>query len=238
VSHRVLTFSLRDEPAAGWARLGAAPRLDDFADQIAEVLDDRGLSRAAVCGVSFGGRIAIRFAARWPDRVAALVVASTPGPSWHLRTSHRLYTRAPLVCAPLFAAGAPLRLRREIAVAIPDRATRLAFRAQLLRLLLTRPVSPTRMAARARLIDGVSSASDCARVAAPALLVTGEAGLDHVVPASGMDEYARLMPAARRAILKHTGHLGSITRPDEFARIVSAFLCDAGLAPRSGRHAA
>src|SRR5262245_46268421 len=95
LSHRVLTFSLRDEPKAGWPSGAAAPSLDDFADQIGDVLADRGLSQAAVCGISFGGRIAIRFAARQPERVTALLVVSTPGPLWHLRTSHRLYSRAP-----------------------------------------------------------------------------------------------------------------------------------------------
>ena len=62
--HRVLTFSLGD--AAGddawfdrWVRL------------IDRRLDDAGLESATIAGVSFGGLIAIRYAARRPSRVRA-----------------------------------------------------------------------------------------------------------------------------------------------------------------------
>src|SRR5258707_59240 len=86
-SHRVLTFSLCDEP--GWqAPAASASGLDRFVAQVDAALDDRGVTRAVICGVSFGGVVALRFAARHPDRVSALIVASTPGPGWHLKESH------------------------------------------------------------------------------------------------------------------------------------------------------
>jgi len=36
-------------------------------------------------------------------------------------------------------------------------------------------------------------------------------------------DYHRIWPHATEAVLQRTGHLGLITRPDEFARLVASF---------------
>src|SRR3972149_4425334 len=155
-------------------------------------MDRAGIDRAVVCGISFGGLVALRFAAREPGRTAGLVLVSTPGPTWHLRPRHELYARAPLLFGPLFLAEAPRRIRAELRATFPHPADR-----------LRRPISPSRMAGRARLIAAADRDRDCARVAAPTLIVTGEASLERVVAVSHSAEYlplirdARLPPPAR-----------------------------------------
>ena len=54
-----------------------------------------GIERAAICGVSFGGLIAVRFAAEHPARCSALVLASTPQPALRLRRRHQQIVVAP-----------------------------------------------------------------------------------------------------------------------------------------------
>ena len=54
--------------------MDASLGFDVFTRQIDEVLDRTGLDRVALCGVSFGGTIATRYAATYPDRVSALVL--------------------------------------------------------------------------------------------------------------------------------------------------------------------
>jgi pimeloyl-ACP methyl ester carboxylesterase len=44
------------------------------------------------------------------------------------------------------------------------------------------------------------------------------------VPVQGSNEYLRLIPHARSAVLASTGHLGSMTRPSEFAALVRDFV--------------
>ncbi len=213
-SHRVITFSLRDE------RDG----LDGLVDQIGAALDDRGLARAAICGVSFGGRVALRFAAQRPERTSALVLVSTPGPGWHLKPSHQWCARHPLLAAPACFSVMAARIRSELAVAIPDRQQRRDFVMRQSRLLGRAPLSPARMAARALLIDGADIAAECAAVSAPTLIVAGETAIDHVVPADGASNFARLIAGSHTVTLEHTGHLGCITRPTEFAELVRSFL--------------
>jgi len=72
------------------------------------------LERATICGVSFGGLIAVRFAASFPSRCEALILASTPKPRLRLRPRHQTYLRAPWIFGPIFLAETPFRLRPEI----------------------------------------------------------------------------------------------------------------------------
>jgi 3-oxoadipate enol-lactonase len=222
-SFRVVTFSLADEPVAG-ARFDSSRGLDSYVDQIEGKLDQLGLTRAAICGVSFGGLIALHFAAKCPERTSALVLASTPGPRWTIGPTRRLYIRFPRLSAPLFFAGLPWRLRAELVCAVPDRRERMALAWEQARTLARAPLSPSRMAARALVIDTIGTVSDCARVTSPTLIVTGESRLDRIVPVEGTSEYARMIPGARLVQLERTGHLGCITRPREFASVLADFI--------------
>jgi 3-oxoadipate enol-lactonase len=229
-SFRVLTFSLDDADRKAPVRLKpdttetGARGLDRYADRVAAVMAHAGVERATICGVSFGGLIAVRFAALYPKRCDALVLASTPRPRLRLRRRHELYLRAPWILGPFFLAETPFRLHAEIVAAIPDAAARRRFTMRSLRTVVAAPVSLGRMAARARMIVHEDVTPDCGRITAPALVVTGEAGLDHVVPIEGSSEYLRLIPNARAATIERTGHLGTITRPEAFAAIVREFV--------------
>ena len=232
--HRVITFSLCDEAPAFRFQEG----LDDFTAQIEAALNGRGIAKAVICGVSLGGLIALRFAARRPERTAALVLVSAPGPGWHLRRTHRYYARVPRLLGSLFFIGVPARLRAEILTAIPDWRARWAFLRTLATTLMRAPVSPIRMAARARLIDGVDNAAECARIDVPTLVMTGDPTLDHVVPADGSNQYGQLIRGAESLVLERTGHLGCVTRPKAFADLIDGFLKKAGVVSGFQDHAA
>ncbi|HEY7284556.1 MAG TPA: alpha/beta hydrolase [Vicinamibacterales bacterium] len=224
---RVVTFSLGDEPAAGFS-FDAARGFDSYADQVLGVLDSTATTNTVVCGVSFGGLVALRFAARHPERVSALVLASTPGPGWHLRPRHDVYARWPLIFGPLFAVEVPFRARAELVAALPDASERRAFSASILKTVASAPISFRRMAQRARMIATYDTTCDAARISAPTLVLTGEATLDHVVDVEGSSRYEQLIPGATHVVLSRTGHQGTLTRPDLFADEVSKFLNGSG----------
>ena len=221
-THRVLSFSLGDEPSAQWA--GPTDSVDAYADQIAAALDSRGIVSAAICGVSFGGLVALRFAARAPERTRALILISAPGPDWHLSQKHERYTRAPWLFAPFFALGAARRLHREVRVVFPKLREELSFIAAYLTTAARAPGSVFRMARRARIITAHNRGIDAAAVACPTLIVHGDPSLDHVVDVHGTRHYSRLIRDAKVSLIERTGHLGFATRPREFARIIDRFL--------------
>jgi pimeloyl-ACP methyl ester carboxylesterase len=225
-SFRVLTFPLCGERSCG---VGFDPKLgmDNYVAQVVAALDARRIDRAVICGVSFGGLVAIRFALAHPERIAGLVLVSTPGPTWRLRKRHQTYARMPWLFGPLFVAESPFRLWREVAAAFPRPADRFRFVTTQLRTLVTAPMSLTRMAERARMISTIDLVDDCRRIQAPTLVITGESDLDHVVRAQDGSDYTRIIPGARSAVLERTGHLGTIARPREFARLVEEFVTSA-----------
>jgi pimeloyl-ACP methyl ester carboxylesterase len=215
---RVLTFSLADEPTAGVNV--DAPGFDAYVAQVGQALDQAGLERAVICGVSYGGLVASAFAAKHPDRVSALVFASALPPSWQLNDRARFYLRAPRLLAPIFCVGT-LRFYPEIAAASGHwRGLRTAVRMGAC--AVRHPLHPTRVARRARLAPAVNwSGLDDLRV--PVLVVTGDEGLDKVVPPQSTMEYLRRWPHARHAVLARTGHLGIVTKAGEFAGLVAPF---------------
>jgi pimeloyl-ACP methyl ester carboxylesterase len=222
-SFRVLTFSLSGERRSGMP-FDPGLGMDNYTRQIAATLDRAGAKDAIVCGISFGGLPAIRFAAVHPERTSGLILVSTPGPDWQLRPRHRIYARLPWLFGPLFLLETPFRLRAELTATFPDWSSRWRFAAWQLRTLIHAPLSPTRMATRASLIAEMRPLDECARITAPTLVVTGEPGLDRVVPVHATEAYVRSIANARRVTLDRTGHLGSITRPEAFRTLVCEFI--------------
>jgi len=214
------------------ASLGSHTTLSGYARDVASVLDEKKIDRAMVCGISFGGMVALEFAAAFRDRTTALVLASTPPPVFRLRKRHEIYTRMPWLLGPLFLMETPWRLLPEVRAAIPNRRDRRALRITTVRTFLGTRLSFSEMAGRARLMTSVDLRPVCANVSAPTLIVTGEPALDFVVPVNGSSEYARLIPNARSLVLDRTGHVGSITRPHVFASAIKRFVDDHGSGAR------
>lgn len=226
---RVITFSLADEPACG-APFDERHGFWCYVDQVRDALDAAGVRRAAICGVSYGGLIAAAFAARYPERASSLVLVSALPPSWKPNGRVKFYLRAPRLLTPLFLA-ASLRMYWEIAAATPGFGRGVFAALHHALRVITHMFSPRRMAQRVSLLASVNFQEELSRVVLPTLVITGEATLDRVVPVQATREYAQLWPHARVEMIARSGHLGLITRPDEFARLVVPF------AERAGRDA-
>jgi len=228
------TFDVMAPPLCGepgCTEREAGGDVDRYASVIAGVLDRRRIERAIICGISFGGIPALRFAATFPQRTIALVLASVPGPGWHLRPHHAFYASAPRIFGPLFLMESPVRLFAELRAALPSWTERVRYARWQLWTLVAAPLSVTRMAARAHLMSRLDVVADCRRTTSPTLVVTGEPVLDQIVDVNATREYLRLIDGAEHAIVPRTGHLGSVTRPDAFAAIVSEFVSRRASAP-------
>jgi pimeloyl-ACP methyl ester carboxylesterase len=217
---RVITFSLADEPTSG-AQFDESAGIWSYVQQVNDVLNEKGIGTATICGVSYGGLIAAAFAARHADRVSALVLVSAIPPSWRPDARAEFLMRAPVLLTPLFCIGS-LRMCPEIFAArgtLPGAA----FAAQHAANVLANFFSPRLMARRARMVASLDVERQLGDVKCPTLIVTGEPMLDRVVPVALTRDYHRIWPHATEAVLQRTGHLGLITRPEEFARLVASF---------------
>lgn len=220
---RTVTYSLCGEIGSGRPAHTQAG-IDDYLAQLRDVMDAAGLPQAALCGISFGGAVAARFAATYPDRVTRLIIVSSPGPGWQASAIQARYVAKPWRSLPAFAVGALARVTPEIVSALDSWTARLRFALRYGFIAVRYPSLPHLMAARVRLLEGLNVDDDCARITAPTLVVTGEPGLDRVVPVESTRRYAQLIPNARYVMMDHTGHQGVLTQPRRFAALVSEFV--------------
>ncbi len=213
----VWTFSLNDEDGTG-------DPFEQWMTTIHRLIDRAGGGPVVLVGVSFGGLVSARFAARYPDRVAALVLVSSPSPQMRLGPGDQGMVRHPIAKLPLFAIRGVRRLAPEIFAAKPTWRERIAFTAAYGWQVLTHPVSPRQMARWVHAWQATDIASECARITAPTHLITGEPRLDRVVPVQSTLHYLTLIPGSTFSRLSRTGHVGLVSRPDDFSVLVREFL--------------
>jgi 3-oxoadipate enol-lactonase len=220
---RTISYSLAGDIGSRRA-VSTSEGFDGYLRQLDDVYEHAGLERSAVCGVSYGGFVALRYAATRPERVSALILVSAPAPGWHPSTRQAHYIARPWLFAPAFVLTSPVRIWPEIQAAFQDWGSRLRFLVTHGLRVATAPMIPSLMASRVQVQQQLDFAPDCSMVRAPTLIVTGDEGLDSVVPVEVTQIYRSLIPGARYERMDRTGHIGMLTQPDRFASIVSGFV--------------
>ena len=220
---RVISYSLPGDFGSGCA-YDPKKGFDNYTRQLDDVLRRASIERAALCGVSFGGFVAVNYAATHAARVDALVLASAPGPGWTPNPRQARWLAKPWLSAPIFVASAPFRLWPEVSTALGGPLPSLSFMARQGLRATWWPAVPSLMSARVRDAQAHDFYADCAHVSAPTLVISGDDELDRVVPPITTRRYAELIRGARYEQLTGTGHLGVMTQPKRFAKVVGDFV--------------
>ena len=184
-----------------------------FTDDLEALLDELGIERAALVAQSMGGRSALGFAVRSPERVPALVMADT----WGFFDWPELQERAEaLRAAQGDAASAPLT----------ERALGPAFQASnpagtfLYRQIFD--LNPPR--AQQPLTAGAPSKAEVEALAVPSLFLVGSE--DALTPPEILRAVHEIVPGSRFVEVPGCGHSVYFEQPDTFNEIVGGFLAD------------
>jgi 3-oxoadipate enol-lactonase len=220
---RTISYSLCGDIGSSH-RLDAELGFENYVRQLDAVLDETGVQRAAICGVSFGGFVAVRYAALRPDRVSALVLVSAPAPGWQPNPQQSRWLSRPWLSAPAFVLTSPTRVWPEISAAIPEWRARVRFFLRQGLRCAAAPMIPGLMASRIRCAAAVDFLTDCQRIDAATLVLSGEEELDRIVPVRSTRSYASLIRRAEYRKLPQTGHMGLLTQPHLFAEAVTSFV--------------
>ena len=224
-SFDVRTFSLGDvgrRNVRPTERMGLFDRWHDAIDRLTDGTD----GHCTLVGVSFGGVIAVTYAAMRPGRIGHLVLVSAPSPRFRLDPRQTAYLRHPRTSLPAFALRGAARLAPEVIAGLPTWRERCRFAAIYGVRALVYPASPRLMATWAREWMADDLTERCQAIRVPTLVITGEPSLDRVVPVSSSLEYLTLIPGAQHARIQNTGHLGFLLKPRVFAEMVERFTSD------------
>ncbi len=224
-SHRVLRLDFR-----GYGRSPLEPGRFASARDVIELLDRHGFDRAAVVGVSLGGRVALEVALAAPERVAALVLVGSglPGHDWSeemkatweeeeaaLRSGN--VDEAVDISLRTWVAG-PGRKLADVDADVRARVAEMQRRAYELQL----PFEDE--AQEELLVEDV--AQRLGEIKAPALVLVGEEDVPDIHAIA--DRLAREIPGARRATIADAAHVPSMERPREFEKLVLGFVEEVG----------
>ena len=220
-SHRVLRYDMR-----GFGRSPVGPGSYSNAGDLIDLLEQQGVAKASLVGVSMGGRVALEVAIARPELVDALVLvgAGFPGHDWsaEMNAADEAETAA-LKRGDLDAAvevtlrtwvDGPRRRPEDVDSDVRARVAEMQRRAYELQL----PVWET--AEEEPLVSDLSER--VSEVDAPTLVLVGEEDVRDMHEIAGRLE--RELPNARRASIANTAHVPSMERPREFDQLVLPFL--------------
>jgi len=220
-SHRVLRYDMR-----GFGRSPVGPDSYSNAGDLIDLLEQQGVAKASLVGVSMGGRVALEVAIARPELVDALVLvgAGFPGHDWSAEMNAADEAEmAALKRGDLDAAvevalrtwvDGPRRRPEDVDSDVRARVAEMQRRAYELQL----PVWET--AEEEPLVSDLSER--VGEVDAPTLVLVGEEDVRDMHEIAGRLE--RELPNARRASIANTAHVPSMERPREFDQLVLPFL--------------
>jgi pimeloyl-ACP methyl ester carboxylesterase len=184
-------------------------------------LNDAGLERAVVCGLSMGGYVALELWRRSRERVAGFVFADTragadapDGAANRRALAERLRTED----RGFFADGPPGLLSDHASDDV---------RARVRELIAAQPAEAI-AAASLGMAERPDSGPDLPGIDVPTLVVAGAD--DTLIPSHVTAEMADVIPRAEFAEIERAGHLSNLERPDEYNRLLGAHLDRVGLA--------
>jgi pimeloyl-ACP methyl ester carboxylesterase len=195
--------------------------LDFLADQLVAAADAEGLERFALAGFSLGGPVAVRAAARYPERVSALILTAT-----FAYRDPRLDLAAKL-WSDLYQAGDNVRLSEFLTLVAFSAETLRATPEPALRAAIDglAELIPAGTMEHVDLVRHADVRADLASVTAPTLVVSTTE--DPLVSPHLHEELAARIPGARLARIA-TGHLPFAERPAEWLGLITGFLAEHG----------
>jgi pimeloyl-ACP methyl ester carboxylesterase len=199
-----------------------------FGRSVESLCDELDLGQVVVVGHSMGGFTAAEFAIQYPQRVERLVLQAAAGISTNDLQREPLLVGARVVAAVmargatksrLFATRPRMRhLALQVAIRHPSRIPA-DFAWELIEHSGREGFEPA-----LRAILSYDFRDRLSQISCPTLVIWGRE--DMLVPARDADEYASLIPDARKIVFEDTGHSPMMERPQTFNDTLIEFLAE------------
>ena len=193
--------------------------VDRFADDVVCVLDNAGIDRATIVGLSMGGYVAFALWRRWPARVRALVLADTRAGADSADTRER---RHELIALARFEGASSVVDRQVIGLlGKTTRERRPEVAAQARALAETASVDGI-VGALEALLARPDSTPTLSTISVPTLVVVGDE--DAITPPKEARAMHQQIRGSRLEVLAGAGHLSNLERPAAFNAVLAEFI--------------
>jgi proline iminopeptidase len=226
----VVFYDQRGTGRSKSANSAAQPLTQDMPAQVADLEAVRqalNLNKLALLGDSYGGLLAMAYAAAYPQHVARLILSDSPGPNWK-SIVHLL----PEVFPDIQEQDAK---EMEKLGSTTDAAARASLRNHFRMIFYSPEKRETYMARMGDLgfepavAEAVSKATEnldltpqLAGFHFPTLVVNGRYDMN-VAPLTAW-RLAHSIPGAKLVFFEHSGHLPSYEEPERYLRVLEEFL--------------
>jgi proline iminopeptidase len=223
----VVFYDQRGTGASKRLQPGAPQSMDAQVADLEAVRQTLGLAKFALVGDSYGGLLAMAYAAAHPEHVAKLVLSDSPGPSW-TSIVHLLPEVFPDIeeqnakeeerLGPSTDAAARASLRNHFRMIFYSPEKRDAYMSHMGDLGYEPAVAQAVVKATANL----DLTSKLAGFQFPALVITGRYDMN-VAPLTAW-RLAHAIPGAKVVFFEQSGHLPSYEEPDKYVVVLEDFL--------------
>jgi 2-hydroxy-6-oxo-octa-2,4-dienoate hydrolase len=198
---------------------GVEYSMETWVGQVVGFLDALGLERVALVGNSFGGALALRVAARHPDRVSRLVLMGSVGVPFEITDGlDRVWGYEPSFEAMRDLLGIFAYSR----ALVTDELAQVRYEASI-QPGFQESFSAMFPAPRQRWVDAMVTPDDeIARLPQPTLVVHGRD--DRVIPLANALHLLDVVPDVRLHVFGRCGHWTQIEHADAFNRLVLDFV--------------
>jgi 3-oxoadipate enol-lactonase len=199
--------------------LPQAMPMEAYAADLEALLDERGIARAVLCGLSMGGYIALAFWERWPERVQGLILCNTratadaeEGKAARRDIARNAFDKGVGVIArgmvPKVLSERTRRERPELAITVEAMMAR-----QRPEAVAAAALGMAQRPDRSPLLPTIN---------VPTLIITGSD--DILMPLPTSEAMHEAIPGSELVVLPDAGHLSNLEAPERFNATVERFL--------------
>ncbi len=206
-------MGLSDAPDLGYS-------MATYAEDLAALLDARGVDRVVLCGLSMGGYVALEFLRRWRGRVRGLILMDTRADA---DTPEGRRARDEAAAAAREGGGEAIARAMLPKLLTPATLTERPGVAERVRTMMARAPVPGIVGALAAMRDRSDSSDLLPSLAdLPTLILVGAE--DRLTPPDRAEAMARAIPGARMEVIPGAGHLPPVEQPEATSAAIAAFL--------------
>ena len=215
--HRIIAPDLR-----GHGESGVAPgpaTMEEMAKDVAALMEKVNVSRAAVCGLSMGGYVALALYRMFPLRARALVLADTRPSADTEEARENREAQAAKALKEGMAGIADAMLPKLLA---PKTVAKNPSVVAQVREMIVKTNPEGAAAALRGMAQRRDQTSFLSRIVCPTLIIVGREDMITQLPES--EVMHREIGGSRLVIIEDAGHVSNLEQPENFNRALTKFL--------------